>query len=181
MSTDAESTSKLLSYMLRHRPQEFGLVLDGQGWTEIDGVLAALAARGHAITHDNLLVLVRASDKQRFAVSRDGRRIRANQGHSVPVELGHAAADPPEVLFHGTVAAALAAIRAKGLTRGRRHHVHLSESREQAEAVGRRRGRAIVIEVRAGQMCGQGYVFLRSPNGVWLTDHVPPEFLGIPD
>src|SRR5262245_56339373 len=118
--SNAESTSKLLSLILRHRPQDFGVVLDEQGWTAMDDVLAALVAHGHRVTHDDLAALVRESDKQRFAMSPDGRRIRANQGHSVPVDLGHATADPPEVLFHGTVAAALPSIRAGGLTRGRR-------------------------------------------------------------
>ncbi len=175
------NVSKLLSLILRHRPQDFGVVLDAQGWTPVDALLAALAARGVAVTRPELQRLVLRSDKQRFALSPDGRQIRANQGHSVQVELGHQSADPPEILFHGTVARFLPSIRAAGLVRGRRHHVHLSASRQQATAVGGRRGAPVVVEVLAGRMRADGHVFLLSPNGVWLAERVPPEYLLFPD
>jgi putative RNA 2'-phosphotransferase len=124
---------------------------------------------------------VAGNDKQRYAVvlGDDGvERIRANQGHSVQVELGLAEAEPPEVLFHGTSAAVLDSIRATGLNKGGRHHVHLSPDTDTARRVGARRGGAIVIlTVLAGQMAREGHVFYRSDNGVWLTDEVPPEFV----
>src|SRR5688572_26040197 len=166
--------------MLRHRPADFGLTLESDGWTSVESVLVALAAQGCPLTREGLADLVRASDKQRFALSEDALRIRANQGHSVDVELGHAPAQPPERLFHGTVARFLPSIRAQGLLRGQRHHVHLSALLEQAVVVGQRRGPPVVIDVLAGRMAAAGHVFLLSPNGVWLAEHVPPEFLIIP-
>jgi putative RNA 2'-phosphotransferase len=181
MSSDAVRLSKLLSLILRHRPQDFGVTLDDAGWTTIDALLAALAASGQPTTREALLAVVRASDKQRFALSADGQRLRANQGHSVAVALDHPAATPPALLFHGTVARFLPAIRAGGLQRGRRHHVHLSASREQAAIVGQRRGPPVVLEVEAARMAAAGHRFLLTPNGVWLTDHVPPEFLRLPE
>ena len=123
---------------------------------------------------------MRTSDKQRFALSEDGRRIRANQGHSLAVELGYAASVPPDVLFHGTTAASLPAIRATGLARMARLHVHLSADVVTAQRVGGRRGRAIVLSVAAGRMHAAGHVFMRSDNGVWLTEAVPPEYLTFP-
>ena len=178
--SETVALSKLLSLILRHRPHDFGVTLDAEGWTAIDTLLAALAARGQEVSRAELLALVRSSDKQRFALSPDGQRIRANQGHTVRVSLDHEPQDPPELLFHGTVARFLPSIRARGLERGRRHHVHLSASRAQAETVGARRGRPVVLEVLAGRMRAAGHVFLLSPNGVWLAEHVPPDFLVVP-
>jgi putative RNA 2'-phosphotransferase len=173
--------SKLISLILRHRPADFGVVLDAAGWTSVEALLAALARRGLTVTPAELHALVAGSDKQRFALSDDGTRIRAQQGHSVAVALDHPVGSPPPRLYHGTVASALASIRVQGLVRGRRHHVHLSGSREQAERVGARRGAPVVLEIRAGAMAAAGHVFLLTPNQVWLTAHVPPEFLVLPD
>jgi putative RNA 2'-phosphotransferase len=171
------SLSKLLSLILRHRPQDFGVTLTSEGWASVDAVLAALEAAGHPSDRVRLGEIVRTNDKHRFALSDDGLRIRANQGHSVRVDLGHPSVTPPPRLYHGTISKFLSAIRTAGLVRGRRHHVHLSTSVGQAEIVGRRRGRPLVIEVLAAEMAAAGYVFLLSPNGVWLTSHVPPRFL----
>jgi putative RNA 2'-phosphotransferase len=177
----APDTSKLLSLILRHRPHDFGVTLDAQGWTSIEALLEALAARGVALSRQDLLALVRDSDKQRFAISPDRQRIRANQGHSVSVDLQHAQEEPPEILFHGTVARFLPSIRKHGLVKGRRHHVHLSATLEQAAAVGARRGAAVILEVHAGRMHADGHVFQLSPNGVWLAEAVPPGYLVFPD
>jgi putative RNA 2'-phosphotransferase len=178
--SDDRSLSKLLSLMLRHRPQDFGVALTADGWAPVEAVLAALAARGRRVDRTQLAGLVAANDKQRFAFSDDGRRIRAHQGHSVRVELGHPAVAPPGRLFHGTVARYLPGIRVAGLVRGRRHHVHLSASAAQAQIVGRRRGEPVVVEVLAGDMAAAGHLFWLTPNGVWLTDHVPARFLIFP-
>lgn len=124
--------------------------------------------------------MVLQNDKRRFAFSDDGRRIRANQGHSVAVELGHEPCAPPKMLYHGTVERFLASIRSEGLRRGARHHVHLSASREAALRVGQRRGRPVVLGVRAEEMAAAGFAFFRTPNDVWLVDHVPPQFLIAP-
>ncbi|HEU0032822.1 MAG TPA: TIGR02452 family protein [Kofleriaceae bacterium] len=172
--------SKFLSLVLRHDPARIGITLDSAGWTDVDALLAASAAHGVRITRDALLDIVRSSDKQRFALSEDATRIRANQGHSVDVDLELPPATPPERLFHGTVDAALAGIRAQGLVRGARHHVHLSADRETATKVGSRRGAPVILEIRARAMADAGHVFYRSENGVWLVDHVPVEFIELP-
>src|SRR4051812_11958796 len=173
----SRSTSKFLSLILRHDPAKVGIVLDAAGWTDVAALLAALAAHGHAITRDELAEIVRTSDKQRFALSPDGTRIRANQGHSVDVELELPEATPPATLYHGTVAEFLDAIRDKGLIKGSRHHVHMSADIETAKKVGGRRGKPVVLVVRAEAMAAAGHVFFLSANGVWLTDHVPPAFI----
>jgi putative RNA 2'-phosphotransferase len=170
--------SKLLSLVLRHDPGRIGITLDDAGWTDVAALLAACGAHGVSITRDELAAIVASSDKQRFALSTDGERIRANQGHSVEVDLQLSPAEPPAMLFHGTVAAALASIRAGGLVRGQRHHVHLSKDVETATKVGARRGKPVILTIRAGDMAGAGHVFYCSANGVWLVDQVPPEFIG---
>jgi putative RNA 2'-phosphotransferase len=172
--------SKRLSYVLRHRPDSIGLVLDEAGWVGVDELLAALARDGLDLPRAELDAIVAASDKQRFALSPDGTRIRAQQGHSVTVELGHAEATPPPTLHHGTVARFLASIREHGLVKGARHHVHLSATVEAAAQVGARRGRAIVLEVDAAAMHGDGHRFWVTPNEVWLTVTVPPRYLRFP-
>ncbi|WP_330297387.1 RNA 2'-phosphotransferase [Streptomyces sp. NBC_00503] len=167
--------SKYVSKHLRHQPERIGLVLDPQGWVEIDDLLGAAAAHGFRISRAELDHVVAANDKQRFAV--EGTRIRASQGHTVSVDLGLPESEPPAYLYHGTVAAALDAIRSEGLRPMARHHVHLSPDRETATRVGARRGRPIVLSVDAGAMHAAGHVFRISANGVWLADSVPPEFI----
>lgn len=169
--------SKFLSLVLRHEPARIGITLDDAGWVDVDALLAACGAHGVPITRSALTAIVASSDKQRFALSADGQRIRANQGHSVDVDLQLAPAAPPPRLFHGTVAAVLPAIQAQGLLRGQRHHVHLSADVETATRVGSRRGAPVLLTVRAAEMAAAGHVFYRSSNGVWLVDHVPPGFL----
>ena len=171
--------SKFLSLVLRHEPQKAGLVLDSAGWVEVDALLRGCAAAGVAITRGELDAIVAQSDKQRFAFSEDRTRIRANQGHSVEVELDYAPAQPPDMLYHGTADRFLESIRSQGLLKGPRHHVHLSADRAVALEVGRRHGRPVVIAVAAATMGRAGHVFFRSANGVWLTEHVPVEFMSV--
>ena len=171
-------TSKFLSLILRHQPDLIGLALDPQGWVDIDTLLQAAHKAGRRELDRALLErVVRENDKQRFAISPDGRRIRASQGHSVPVDLALQPQVPPTHLYHGTVDRFLPAIRQQGLRPGSRHHVHLSPDRETAVKVGQRRGKPIVLTVRAGDMHRDGHTFYRSANGVWLTDHVPANYL----
>ncbi len=172
--------SKFLSLVLRHQPELIGIVLDDAGWTDVEALLAKASAKGTSITRDELAEIVRSSDKQRFALSPDGSRIRANQGHSVEVELDLPPTPPPAVLVHGTVDKFLDSIRTTGLVKGSRHHVHLSADLETASKVGERRGKAVLLEIRADAMADAGHVFYRSANGVWLVDHVPPEFIVFP-
>jgi putative RNA 2'-phosphotransferase len=173
--------SKFLSFVLRHEPQAIGLRLDRGGWVEVEVLLRQCRAHGREISRSMLLEVVAASPKRRFAISEDGLRIRANQGHSVDVELGHERKTPPEVLFHGTVVAALEAIRAGGLERMKRHHVHLSPDAETARVVGARRGKPCVLRILAGRMHRDGHAFFLSPNGVWLTAAVPPRYIEFSD
>lgn len=173
------SLSKLLSLVLRHRPQLLRLTLDDAGWVEVDRLLAALARHGRPLSPAELRLLVAGSDKQRFALSEDGLRIRANQGHSVAVDLGLAPGTPPDILYHGTGAGSVEAIREQGLDRRRRHHVHLSADASAALAVGARHGAPVVLRIDARRMAAAGHLFFRSDNGVWLVDHVPPGFIEI--
>ena len=157
MSRDLEATSKFLSLVLRHRSDTIGLSLTSDGWANVSELVAAARERGLELSEALVLEVVRSSDKQRFALSADGACIRANQGHSVAVDLNLAALPPPCDLFHGTGDRFLDSIRAQGLLAGSRQHVHLSAERATAERVGAH----------------------RSENGVWLTDRVPIAFLDL--
>lgn len=168
--------SKRMSLALRHAPERFGLVPDSAGWVPVDQFCVALR-----IDRAQLDMVVAGNDKQRFAVDQgpDGTaRIRASQGHSIPVDLALPPLDPPDRLYHGTGRAALASILATGLHRGGRHHVHLSADLATAQRVGARRaGPVVILSVDAAAMSRAGHQFYRSANGVWLTDAVPPEHL----
>jgi putative RNA 2'-phosphotransferase len=176
---DVVRVSKRLSFVLRHRPDSIGLTLGPAGWVAVDDLLAALARNGLRLTRAELETVVAGNDKQRFAFDDSGTRIRANQGHSVPVVLGYRTATPPDLLFHGTVQRFLPAILEEGLRPGSRHAVHLSPDVETATAVGGRRGRPVVLRVDAAGMSAEGFRFTVSANGVWLTDAVPARFLGV--
>jgi len=169
--------SKLLSYVLRHRPEEAGLTLDAGGWVQVDDLVAGLNAAGHRIDRETVLRIAAESDKKRFTVSDDERRIRAAQGHSVEVDLGLTPAEPPAVLYHGTAEGNLAPILAEGLKPGRRQKVHLSGDVPTAVKVGQRHGRPVVLRIDAMAMHRDGLAFWQADNGVWLADHVPPHYL----
>jgi putative RNA 2'-phosphotransferase len=169
--------SKRLSLHLRHAPEKIGIELGRDGWVAVDELLAALGRHGLAITRTQLDEVVASSDKRRFAFDPTGTLIRANQGHSVPVDLDLPVATPPGVLWHGTVERFLPAIEREGLRPMRRHHVHLSATPETATAVGSRRGTAVILRVDAAAMVADGHEFRVSANGVWLADHVPPRSL----
>ncbi|MFB4315403.1 RNA 2'-phosphotransferase [Actinomadura sp. 21ATH] len=170
--------SKYLSKHLRHQPGRIGLVLDTGGWCEVDDLLRAAAAHRFPITRDELEHVVAVNDKKRFEI--DGGRIRASQGHTVPVDLDLPVTPPPATLFHGTVARALPEIRRDGLLPMKRHAVHLSPDDETATRVGARRGRPVILTVDAAGMAAAGHEFRVSANGVWLVDAVPAHFLTLP-
>jgi putative RNA 2'-phosphotransferase len=174
MASHDVALSKRLSYVLRHDPGSIGLTLGPGGWVDVEDLLAALGRHGRPVTAAELGRVVADNDKQRFALQ--GGRIRAQQGHSVPVDLALAPAQPPAVLFHGTPRRNLASILAHGLHRGGRHHVHLSADAQTARRVGGRRGDPVVLEVDTAAVEG---AFYRSGNGVWLTDAVPPQALRV--
>ncbi|TGE24372.1 RNA 2'-phosphotransferase [Hymenobacter aquaticus] len=169
--------SKFLSLHLRHQPQALGLVLDEGGWVSVEQLLAGAARHGLPLTRAQLDEVVADNDKQRFAFDDSGLRIRAQQGHSVEIDLQLVAAPPPAVLYHGTVAAALPAIRTEGLQKMKRHHVHLSPEEATARRVGQRRGEPVILTIDAAAMQRAGFVFYESGNGVWLVDQVPPQYL----
>jgi putative RNA 2'-phosphotransferase len=168
--------SKYLSFVLRHDPAAGGIVLDAEGWVAVDDLLSALSGELR-FTRAELIEAVQVNDKQRFALSPDGSRIRANQGHSVTVALGYEPQTPPEMLFHGTAEKFIGSIRTQGLIKGRRQQVHLSVDRDTAVKVGQRHGLPVVLEVRAWRMHRDGFVFFLSENGVWLTETVPVKYL----
>lgn len=169
--------SKFLSKHLRHDPEGLGLTLAPGGWVPVDDLLAACARRRFAIARVELDEVVARNSKQRFSFDPTGVRIRANQGHSVEVDLQLAPTVPPDVLYHGTGHITTPAIMREGLRKMSRHHVHLSDDRETARVVGARHGRPVILTVDAAAMGAAGHVFYRSDNGVWLTDGVPPVFL----
>jgi putative RNA 2'-phosphotransferase len=177
MQNQAIKISKFLSLVLRHKPEEIGIKLDNAGWISVADLLRACHAYGFSISQEELEEVVCTSDKQRFAFSADRMRIRANQGHSVEVELDYQALAPPEILYHGTARRFLDSIREQGLLKGQRHHVHLSSDEETAITVGARHGKAKVLIIEAMQMHKDGFVFYQSKNGVWLTDSVPTAYI----
>lgn len=170
-------TSKFLSLILRHRPEKIGLTLDANGWTEVSELIEKLGQHGHPLDFQELKLIVDTSDKQRFAFSEDFKKIRANQGHSVKVELGLSPVAPPQLLFHGTATKNIVSIKTSGLHRGKRHHVHLSPDENTAVQVGGRHGKAVVLKIHAGEMQRAGFTFFKSENGVWLTEEVPVQFI----
>ena len=174
------SASRFLSLVLRHRPERIGLDLNANGWADID-TLIALAAPTHRLDRALIDAVVAGNDKQRFAISADGRRIRANQGHSVAVDLALPPATPPPLLYHGTATRFVDAIRREGLKPGNRQHVHLSRDIDTAMKVGSRHGRPHVLRVDAAAMTAAGHVFHVSENGVWLTAAVPVAFIDFGD
>jgi putative RNA 2'-phosphotransferase len=154
-----------------------GLSLDQAGWASARQLIEAARLRGFDFTLEELQNVVAGNDKKRFSLSEDGLLIRANQGHSVKVELGYAPTAPPEILYHGTAERFLTSIKRQGLIKGKRHHVHLSADVDTATKVGRRHGKPVVLRIEAGLMHRDGFVFCLSANGVWLTEHVPVQYL----
>ncbi len=170
--------SKFLSLVLRHKPKYINLELDENGWAEVDELIEKAKSRHMHFSFDELIEVVTTNDKQRFSFNQNNTKIRANQGHTVKtVDLKFEPKQPPEFLYHGTVDKFLESIKTSGLDKRRRQHVHLSEERETAIKVGSRRGVPIILSIRALEMHRKGYEFYCSENKVWLTDHVPTEFI----
>ena len=172
--------SKFLSLVLRHEPGKIGLTLDAAGWADVDDLLAKLHSHGRSLSRTDLEEVVATNEKKRYAFSEDGRRIRASQGHSIDVQLGYTQKAPPDRLFHGTATRFVDSIKASGLIKGERHHVHLSADAETARKVGQRHGKPVILIVLSVEMQKAGHVFYQSDNGVWLVEHVPSGFLEFP-
>ncbi|MFM2062582.1 MAG: hypothetical protein RLZZ507_2252 [Cyanobacteriota bacterium] len=169
--------SKFLSKYLRHTPEEIGIKLAAGGWVAVDELLIACANYKFPITLEELKEVVANSDKKRFAFDSTLTLIRANQGHSTEVDLQLEPVVPNDVLYHGTGNKSVDAIMETGLSKMSRHHVHLSSDIDTATMVGARHGKPIIFAVDAGKMYEDGYIFYCSDNGVWLVDHVPPQYL----
>ncbi|KZN67475.1 RNA 2'-phosphotransferase [Pseudoalteromonas luteoviolacea] len=165
--------SKYLSLILRHQPQLINLELDSHGWADTNTLI--LNTKKYTLTPELIYDLVRGNDKQRFAISDDGKKIRANQGHSIQIDLDLTAIQPPKVLYHGTASRFLQSIHAKGLLKGERHHVHLTESADTARMVGSRYGSAVILTIDSELMHQQGAQFYKTKNDVWLVEYVPAD------
>ena len=176
---DKRKISKTLSYVLRHKPEQIGITIDKNGWTDVNDLLKKISVKVKNVTFEVLEEVVSENDKQRFSFNEDKTKIRANQGHSIDVDLELKSKRPPEVLYHGTVKDSIDAIVKGGLLKMNRQHVHLSDEKETADKVGSRRGKSIIIFVDTKAMYADGFKFYQSENGVWLTDHVPSKYLYI--
>ncbi len=174
--SDLKSTSKYISLILRHKPEVIGITLDDHGWADTQALIEGVN-RTHPLTMELLEEIVRTDEKQRYSFNADKSRIRANQGHSIPIDADLAETEPPETLYHGTGEKSVASIERDGLRPMSRLYVHLSPDTETARSVGSRHGKPVIYIVLAGEMHRSGYRFYRSANGVWLTKEVPVRFL----
>ena len=166
-----------MSLILRHNPQKIGMTLDESGWADTKLLIEGMRRNGHRVTLENLKEIVATNEKQRFKFSDDYSQIRANQGHSIDVDVEMKEITPPDTLYHGTATRFLEAIKTEGLISKSRLHVHLSGDKETAVNVGARHGKPVVLAINAAKMQKDGFVFRLSENGVWLTDSVPPEYI----
>ena len=167
-------TSKLISLILRHKPETIGITLDEHGWANVNELL-----NGIKIDMALLEKIVSTDDKQRYSFNDDKTLIRANQGHSIPVDVELEEAQPPEFLWHSTGVKYEHSIYNVGLTPRSRLYVHLSSDVETAVNVGKRHGEVLLFRVDAQKMHQDGFKFYLSKNGVWLTKHVPVEYLSV--
>ncbi|ETS32503.1 RNA 2'-phosphotransferase [Photorhabdus temperata] len=178
MSKQYVEVSKFLSYVLRHQPEVIGLTLDNEGWADINTLIVCAEKEGKQLGLSLIKSVVERSDKKRFAISEDGLRIRAVQGHSLQqVDINYKQQIPPELLYHGTATRFIDSIREQGLMAGSRQYVHLSSNEATAVAVGQRHGNPIVLKIKALSMYEQGFKFYQADNGVWLAKTVPFQFI----
>jgi putative RNA 2'-phosphotransferase len=168
-----QEISKFLSLVLRHKPELIGLRLSSEGWADLNELIAKAAEKNIVLSHEVICSVVQTNDKQRFSLTADRACIRANQGHSIPVDLHLPEQMPPPCLFHGTASRFLPSIKEKGLLPGARQHVHLSADAATALQVGARYGKPVVLRVDAAKMYQAGLKFFLSENNVWLTAAVP--------
>lgn len=175
---DVKSLSKFLSLILRHKPETVGIKLDAGGWANVDELLRGIKRSGKNISFADIEKVVAENDKQRFSFNADKTKIRANQGHSINVDVELEEKIPPTKLFHGTLEKNSASIEREGILKMSRLYVHLSADIETAEKVARRRkGTPLIYEVDAAKMSAEGFIFYQAINGVWLTEHVPPKYI----
>lgn len=169
--------SKFLSLILRHQPEIINIQLTYDGWADIDELIEKSKTKNIFLSHELIKEISDKSDKQRFKISDDRKRIRANQGHSIKVDVGLKKQNPPEILFHGTATRFIESIKEHGLVPGSRQFVHLSKDEETAIKVGARHGKAIVLTIESGKMHHNGFEFFLSENNVWLAKKIPREYI----
>ena len=171
-----KSIGKYIALILRHKPEVIGITLDAHGWADVDALIKGVALT-HPLDREGLELIVATDEKQRYSFNEDHTKIRANQGHSLAVDVELEQSEPPIVLYHGTGQKSVASIDQEGLLPGNRQYVHLSLDRQTAVKVGQRHGRPFVYTVLSGQMHRDGYAFYLSRNGVWLAKSVPARYL----
>jgi len=179
MQQHLKHISKLLSLVLRHKPETIGLQLDANGWAKVDELIQKINESGTAVDAATIDLVVETNDKKRFAFNEDKTQIRASQGHSIEVELNLKPLLPPDILYHGTADRFLESILKTGLTKQQRQHVHLSETLTTARAVGARHGNPVILNIHAKAMAAAGFLFYLSDNGVWLVDFVPVQYITV--
>ncbi len=170
------TTSKFISLILRHKPEAIGITLDEHGWADVSELIAGVS-KTHPLDMERLKRIVYEDEKQRYSFNEDGTLIRANQGHSIPVDVQLDELEPPDRLYHGTGEKFTPAIDVQGLLPKSRLYVHLSENVEIARSVGQRHGKPVIYKVNSENMYNDGISFYRSLNGVWLTKFVPIKYL----
>ncbi len=166
--------SKFLSLVLRHKPETIGINLDSNGWVDVDELISKIQK---GINKEILEEIVLTNDKQRFAFNEDKTKIRANQGHSLNIDLDLKESTPPDMLYHGTAERFIKSIMETGIRKNSRTHIHLSESLETAVSVGNRYGKPVLLKVDTKRMFTDGYKFYVSENNVWLTESVPTKYI----
>ena len=171
-----KETSKYISLILRHKPQVIGISLDEHGWANVSELIHGVS-KTHPMNMEILERIVAEDDKQRYSFNEDKTLIRANQGHSIPVDVELEEVVPPEILYHGTGEKYAASIESQGLIPKSRLYVHLSGDEDTACKVGMRHGKPVIYVVKSGDMYRDGITFYRSVNGVWLTKAVPAKYL----
>ncbi|WP_445432053.1 RNA 2'-phosphotransferase [Chryseobacterium indoltheticum] len=172
-----KKTSKFLSYVLRHHPELIDLNLDENGWANVDELITKSTNDSQGFTFEELDEIVQTNDKKRFIFNEDKTRIRANQGHSIDINLALIPQQPPEFLYHGTAQRNIESILEKGIEKRNRQHVHLSQDIETATKVGMRHGKPIILTINTEKMFDDGIEFYLSENNVWLTDFVDIKYI----
>ena len=173
---ETKETGKYISLILRHKPETIEISLDEHGWANVQELIDGVS-KTHPLTMELLEEIVATDDKQRFSFNEDKSLIRANQGHSIPVDVELERVVPPEYLYHGTGEKYVDSIDETGLIPKSRLYVHLSADQDTAVKVGKRHGKAVIYKVLAGRMSEDGYEFYKSVNNVWLTKEVPVKYL----
>ncbi len=171
-----DSMSKFISLILRHHPEAAYIELDEHGWADVDKLIKGIKRTGKKMNMELLEEIVRTDNKQRYSFNEDKTRIRANQGHSISVDVGLKEQEPPVFLYHGTAVGFYQSIQEQGLKPMGRLYVHLSKDVETAVNVGKRHGKPIVLKIHSGDMYRDGQTFYLSENGVWLTKNVAPKY-----